>query len=152
MTNGKWQLSERPSLFFLRMEGDTPFVTANHYSFEHKQGEQCQVQVERTKYPEGRKKKKKKIALKKHGSHMRTTTAELTSSRTQMQRGTPVLVTGSCHLRIEPGGNITVHTLPLPCFLLSLPAFTRKHGFPPTEFLHVSRNILLRKKKKKKKN
>ena len=44
--------------FFLRMEEDTPFVTANHYSLEHKQGEQCQVRVERTKYPGGRKKKK----------------------------------------------------------------------------------------------
>lgn len=63
-----------------------------------------------------------------------------------MQRGTPVIVTGSCHLRIEPGGNITVHT-PLSCFLLSLPAFTRKHGFPPTKFLHVSQNILPVKKK-----
>lgn len=41
---------------FLRMEGDTSFVMANHYSLEHKQGEQCQVQVERTKYPGGRKK------------------------------------------------------------------------------------------------
>lgn len=77
---------------------------------------------------------------------MKRTTAELTSSRTQMQRGTPVIVTGSCHLRIEPGGNITVHT-PLSCFLLSLPAFTRKHGFPPTKFLHVSQNILPVKKK-----
>lgn len=128
---------------FLRMEGDTPFVTANHYSLEHKQGKQCQVQVERTKYPGGRK----KLHQKKHGSHMKTTTAELTSSRTQMQRGTPVMVTGSCHLRIEPGGDITVHTL-LSCFLLSLPAFTRKHGFPPTKFLHVSQNILPVKKLK----
>lgn len=128
------------------MEGDTPFVTANHYSLEHKQGKQCQVQVERTKYP-GRQ---KKLHQKEHGSHMKTTTAELTSSRTQMQGGTPVIVTGSCHLRIEPGGNITVHT-PLSCFLLSLPAFTRKHGFPPTKFLHIPQNILPVKKKNKKK-
>lgn len=68
---------------FLRMEGDTPFVTANHSTLEHKQGKQCQVQVERTKNPEGRK----KMHQKKHGSHMKTTTAELISSSAQMQRG-----------------------------------------------------------------
>lgn len=51
-----------------------------------------------------------------------------------------MIVTGSCHLRIEPPGNITVCTL-LSCFLLSLPAFTRKHGFPPTKILHVLQNI-----------
>lgn len=79
---------------------------------------------------------------------MKTTTAELTSSRTQIQRVTAVIVTGSCHLRIEPGGNITVHT-PLACFLLPLPAFTRKHTFPPTKFLHVSWNIFPLEKKKK---
>lgn len=41
---------------FLRIEGDAPFVTANHSSLEHKQGKLCQVQVERTKYPGGGKK------------------------------------------------------------------------------------------------
>lgn len=70
---------------FLRMEEDTPFVIANHSSLEHKQGKQCQVQVERTKNLEGRK----KMHQKKHGSHMKTTTAELISSRAQMQRGKP---------------------------------------------------------------
>lgn len=80
---------------------------------------------------------------------MKTTTAELTSSRTQIQRAKAVIVTGSCHLRIEPGGNITVHT-PLACFLLPLPAFTRKHAFPPTKFLHVSWNIFPLEKKNRK--
>lgn len=65
-----------PLYFSLKMEGDISFVTANHYRLEHKQGEQCQVQAERTKYPRCRKKEKK------HGSHMKTTPAELTSSRT----------------------------------------------------------------------
>lgn len=32
-----------------------------------------------------------KLHRKKHGTHMKTTRAELTSSRTQMQRGTPVI-------------------------------------------------------------
>lgn len=43
--------------FFLKMEGDISFVTANHYRLEHKQGEQCQVQAERTKYPRCREKR-----------------------------------------------------------------------------------------------
>lgn len=106
-----------PLYFSLRMEGDISFVTANHYRLEHKQGEQCQVQAERTKYPRCRKKEKK------HGSHMKTTPAELTSSRTQMRRGTPVMV------RIEAGENRTVHTQ-LPCFLLTSASFLRKkHDF-----------------------
>lgn len=79
--------------FFSKMEEDIPFVTANHYSLEHKQREQCQVQVERTKYPGGSKKKKKekekegekKKLWKRHGSHMKTTIAELTSSRTRCE-------------------------------------------------------------------
>lgn len=49
------------------------------------------------------------------------TTAELTCSRTLMQGGTPVIVTGCCHLRIEPGGNITVRTwLLVSCSLCQL--------------------------------
>ena len=32
---------------------------------------------------------------------------------------------------------------------LSLPAFTRKHAFPPTKFQHISQNILPVKKKTK---
>lgn len=60
---------------------------------------------------------------------MKTTTAELTRSRSQMQGGTQMIVTGCCHLRIEPGGSITVHT-PLSCFLLSLQTFTRKDQIP----------------------
>ena len=74
---------------------------------------------------------------------MKTTTAELTSGA-QMQRGKPV-IWRSCHLRIEPGGNITVHT-PLACFLLPLPAFTRKHAFPVTKLLHVLQNNVPGKK------
>lgn len=154
MTNGKWQLSERTSLFFLKMEEDIPFVTANHYSLEHKQREQCQVQVERTKYPGGSKKKKKR--RKKKGLEETWLTYENNYSWTdkqqnQMRGGTPAIVTGCCHLRIEPGGNIAVHTR-LPCLLLSLPAFKGKNTVsPPTQFqLSLTKHFASHKKKEKK--
>lgn len=73
---------------------------------------------------------------------MKTATAELTSSRTQMQRGKPLMVTGSCHLRIEPRGNITEHTS-LNCFLLL--TLTRKHGFPSSELLHTLKHFASKK-------
>lgn len=127
--------------FFWRMEGDTPFVTANHCSLEHKQGKQCQVQTERTKYPGGRKIAPKETWLTYENNYSYTDKQQSPDAEI-----TPVIVTGSCHLRIEPGGNITVHTQ-LSCFCSLCHKKTR---FSSYQILaHLTKHIACKKKTKK---
>lgn len=124
--------------FFLRMEGDIPFVTANHPSLEHKQGKQCQVQTERTKYPGGRKIAPKETWL----------TYENNYSYTDKQQSPDAERNTSDSNWLLPSENRTrrKHYSTHSALLFSALFATRKHGFPPTRFLHSSQNMLHVKK------
>lgn len=128
-----------PPPFFKKkkMEGDVSFVTANHYRLEHKQGEQCQVRAEWTKYPRCRGRRGEKSGLKETWL-----TYENSYSWTDKQQTPDAERNTSDGNRLLPceDWNTTVHTQ-LPCFLLTLPAFWGKTCFLSSSPL---RQILVR--------